>query len=151
MQKPRKLHIDIDPPVETVIEDRYVRFVGVTLLRPHVMIEYDIEPPLQEESPFGPHLVIVDVTDDTSRELYPTFWHDFRWPSIAPGRTTTRLERRPVAEATSLHIVVRPAQRPDANGQRPWTSVHPPVATFDVKLPRDHGLPWESSGVPAER
>ena len=105
MPKPRKLHIDIEPPVEVEIAGRRIAFVGVTLLRPHVMVEYDITPPLQTESPFGPHVVILDVTDDTSDELYATFWHDFQWPAIAEGRTTTRLERRPAADAKRLHLV----------------------------------------------
>ncbi len=140
--KPRKLHIDVDPPVEVEIDGRQVRFIGVTLLRPHVMIEYDIAPPLETESPFGPHLVILEVTDDTSDEPYETFWHDFQWSWIAPGRTTTRLERRPSPEAKSLHIIVRPAEPPDAEGRRPWTSALPPVEEFEVELPPDHGLPW---------
>lgn len=147
MPKPRKLHIDIAPAVEVEIAGYRVAFVGVTLLRPHVMIEYDIRPPLEVESPFGPHLLIVDVTDDTSDELYPTFWHDFQWPSVAPGRTTTRLERRPPLNAARLHIVVRPAQSPDPDGRRPWTSSLRPVAEFDVELPRDHGLPWSESAM----
>jgi hypothetical protein len=147
-RRPRKLHIDIAPPVEVEIDGRRVAFIGVTLLRPHVMIEYDIGPPLEEESPFGPHLVIVDVTDDTSDELYPTFWHDFQWPWLAPGRTTTRLERRPPAEATCLHIAVRSAEAPAPDGRRPWTSSLPRLAEFDVELPPDHGLPWgESTGT----
>ena len=144
MAKPRKLHIDIEPPVEVEIAGRQVAFVGITLLRPHVMIEYNITPPLQTESPFGPHLVILDVTDDTSDELYPTCWHDFQWPWIADGRTTTRLERRPAAEAKRLHIVVRQAEQPTA-GRRPWTSSLPPVAELDVELPPHHGLPWSEA------
>src|SRR6266545_4356978 len=99
MRKPRKLHIDITPPVEVRIGRYDVAFVGITLLRPHVMIEYDITPPLRTETPFGPHVVILEVTDDTSDETYPTAWLDFQWPTIGEGRTTTRLERRPPAEA----------------------------------------------------
>jgi hypothetical protein len=146
MPKPRKLHIDVEPPVEVEIAGRRIAFVGITLLRPHVMIEYNITAPLQTESPFGPHLVILDVTDDTSDELYPTFWHDFQWPWIADGRTTTRLKRRPTVGAKRLHIVVRPAERPGADG-RPWTSSLPPAAEFDVELPPHHGLPWGEAGV----
>jgi hypothetical protein len=142
MSKPRKLHIDIDPPIEVEIAGHHVAFVGLNLLRPHVMIEYNVRPPLQTESPFGPHLVILDVTDDTSDEPYPTFWHDFQWPHIAEGRTTTRLERRRAAKANRLHIVVRPAEPPAADGRRPSTSSLPPAAEFDVELPPDHGLPW---------
>ena len=107
------------------------------------MIEYDISPPLETESPFGPHLLIFDVTDDTSDEPYATFWHDFQWPLISPGRTTTRLERRPDPEAKRLHIVVRPAEHSDVEGRPPWRSSLPAVAEFDVELPKDHGLPWE--------
>jgi hypothetical protein len=141
-QKPRRLHLDVDPPVVVQIGDRNVTFDGVTLLRPHVMIEYDVYPPIDAESPFGPHLLIVDVTDDTSNELYPTMWHDWRWRDRGPGRTTTRLERRPPPDATRMHIVVRPAEPPRPDGHRDELSTRPAVVAFHVELPADHHLPW---------
>lgn len=149
MPKPRKLHVDVSPPVEVEIGGHRVTFVGVTLLRPHVMIEYKVDPPLNTELIFGPHVVIIDVTDDLSDEFYPTMWHDFQWPWIALGRTTTRLERRPPPEAKRLHMVVRPAEPPDAEGRRPWTSSLPAVAEFDVELPPEHGLPWGETSSPS--
>ena len=74
---------------------------SVSPFRPHVMIEYNITPPLQSPLPFGP-------------------------PAVA---------RR-------LHIVVRSAEPPAADGRRPWTSSLPPAAELDVDLPPQHGLPW---------
>jgi len=140
--KPRKLHIDIDPPVVVAIGDHRVAFVGVNLLRPHVMVEYDIDPPLNTPTPFGPQLLILEVTDDTSDRIYETMWLDFPWPEFGEGRRTTRLERRPPPEATRLHVVVRPAEQPTDSGARPWTSSLPPVAEFNITLPADHGAPW---------
>jgi hypothetical protein len=141
--KPRKLRLPISPPVVVDVRGHRVEIDGLTLLRPHVMIEYRIDPPLRTESPFGPHLLIFDVTDDAAPgSPYPTFWHDWHWPTLGPDRYTTRLERRPPATATRLHLVVRPAQSPDADGRRPWTSSLAPLATFEVSLPLEHGLPW---------
>jgi hypothetical protein len=143
MAKPRKLRIEIVPPVEIEIAGHRIAFDGLTLLRGKVMVEYDVIPPLQTETPFGPHLVILEASDDTSSEPYPTFWHDFQWPGRGPGRTTTRLERRPPPEAASLRFVVRRALPADSDGHRPQSSSQPPVASFDVMLPTDHSLPWE--------
>jgi hypothetical protein len=94
--KPRKLHIDVEPPVEVEIDGRRVRFVGVTLLRPHVMIEYEIAPPLETGSPFGPHLVILDVTDDTSDELSERFRR---------SRTTSARDGWSLTSAPGLPII----------------------------------------------
>jgi hypothetical protein len=142
-RKARKLHIAIEPPVEVDVGDHRVTFDGVNLLRPHVMIEYVVDPPIAAESPFGPHLLLLDVTDDTSEEHYPTAWEDFRWPHLEPGRTTTRLERRPPAEATRLHVRVRPVNSPLPAVPGPGSALIRAVAEFDVHLPPDHAQPWQ--------
>jgi len=143
LPKPRKLHVDVDPPVTLTVGGHRVTFVGLNLLRPHVMVEYDVDPPLVTPTPFGPQLLVLEVTDDTSDRVYETMWLDFPWPQFGAGRRTTRLERRPPAEARRLRFVVRPAEAPNESGARPWTSSLPPVGRFDVVLPADHGLPWE--------
>lgn len=51
-----------------------VAFDGLNLLHGVVMVEYSITPPLEVDSPFGPHLLVVEASDDTSDELYETFW-----------------------------------------------------------------------------
>ncbi len=104
--KLRRIHIAIDPAVSAMVAGRTVRFVGANLLQNIVMIEYDITPPLMPPSVFGPHLLVLQVTDDVSGGRYPTTWENFPWPHITPGRTTTRLDRRPPPQATRLHVNV---------------------------------------------
>jgi hypothetical protein len=135
--------VSIEPPVTVEIGERIVRFIGVNLLNGVVMVEYDVEPALNASNagPFGPQLLILTVTDDVSSEVYPTVWEDFRWPSHGPGRTTTRLDRRPPAEARRLHIEVRPVL-PDASAPGPTPAELDTVARFDVQLPPEHGQPW---------
>ena len=145
-RKARKLHIAIEPPVEVNVGDHRVTFDGVNLLRPHVMIEYVVDPPIASEE-FGPHLLLLDVTDDASEEHYPTAWEDFRWPHLGPGRTTTRLEVRPPAEATRLHVRVLPADSHLPAVPGPHSASLRAIAEFDVRLPPDHAQPWqEQSG-----
>jgi hypothetical protein len=143
--KARRLHIAIDPPVEMTLGDYRVTFDGLNLLNGVVMVEYSVTPPHEVDSPFGPHLLVVEASDDTSDELYETFWPDFPWTHIAPGRMTTRLQKRPSPEATELRFRIRPAEPPDAEGRRPWTSSLPVVGFFEVALPPEHGLPWKTS------
>jgi hypothetical protein len=140
--KLRRVHVAIDPPVTAKIHDRRVTFLGVNLLTGVVMVEYDVEPPL-DAGPFGPHLLVLDVTDDVSDEVYPTAWEDFQWPGRAPGRTTTRLNRRPPAEAHRLHVEVRQVGRAGPQAPEPH-SAGEAVARFDVQLPPEHGSPWQS-------
>jgi hypothetical protein len=136
--KLRRVRVAIDPPVTAEIHDRQVTFLGVNLLNGVVMVEYDVEPPL-DAGPFGPHLLVLDVSDD----VYPTAWEDFQWPGRAPGRTTTRLNRRPPAAARRLHVEVRQVDRARPQGPEPH-SAGEAVARFDVQLPPEHGLPWQS-------
>ena len=138
--RPRKLHISIDPAVAVEIDGHRVAFVGINLLRGHVMVEYDIDPPITAQSPFEPHLLLIDATDDTSDERYGTAWEDFRWPHIAPGRTTTRLEHRPPPDAAWMHIAVRPLDAPTPDVHGPGTSSLRAVIEFDIELPPEHGL-----------
>ena len=135
----------IVPPVMAEVDHRRVMFRGVNMLNRAVMVEYDVEPPLDAD-PFGPRLLELAVTDDVSDELYPTAWEDFRWRDRGPGRVTTRLDRRPPAEARRLHIEVRPAAQHDR--QAPEFPVGPVVARFDVQLPAEHGLPWRPGDAP---
>jgi hypothetical protein len=83
---PRRLHIDIDPPQMVEIAGHRVSFVGMNLLPSHVMVEYDIDPPL-DATP-RPRLLTLDVTDDTSDERYPTEWEDQQWRERGAGRAT---------------------------------------------------------------
>lgn len=46
------------------------------------MVEYDVDPPLERDSPFGPALLRLHVTDDIEHEAYPTQWEDFPWPFL---------------------------------------------------------------------
>jgi hypothetical protein len=69
----RRLHVAIFPPIVTEVGHRTVMFVGVNLLNGVVMVEYDVEPPL-DANPFGARLLVLAVTDDVSDELYPTAW-----------------------------------------------------------------------------
>jgi hypothetical protein len=84
---------------------------------------------------------VVEATDDATGEHYPVDWPDMTWRR---GRTTTRLVRRPPAEATRLHFTIRPIEPPpDPHLDfRPYSSSLPPVAEFDVDLPVGHHLPW---------
>jgi hypothetical protein len=150
-RRPRRLHIDIDPVVEADVEGRRVRFVGLNLIYRVVMVEYDVDPPL-DAGPIGPHLLIIEARDDVSDAPYETFWHDFPWgrdgARFPRGRMTTRLEHRPPAAATRLDFVIRPAEAPDHDGRRPWSSQLAPVAQFSVPLPPEHGEPWQPSVLP---
>lgn len=130
------------PPVVTEIGQRTVMFVGVNLLNGVVMVEYDVGPPLDAD-PFGPRLLALAVTDDVSDELYPTAWEDFRWRDRGPARVTTRLDRRPPADARLLHVEVRAADPDDR--QATGRVAGPVLARFDVPLPPEHGLPWQPS------
>jgi len=128
----RRLHIPIDPPVQTRVAGHRVTFDGLNLIRLRVMVEYNVDPPIEpipladtfgrrfdeyipSRGPFGTRIMTLHVVDDTSPEPYPTFWEDLKWPTLGPGRTTTRLERRPPATATQL--VIRPyGGRPGVRG-----------------------------------
>lgn len=141
--KQRRLHVDISPPVEVQIAERRVRFVGLNLISQRVMVEYDVDPPLIRDSPHGPALMTLHVTDDVDNdETYPTHWEDFPWPTLAPNRLTTRPERRPPADARYLHIDVLPADTDLPEPPGPQSAALRRIASFDVDLPPDHGLSW---------
>src|SRR5271170_8142363 len=108
----RRLHVSVDPPVAVAIGARRVTFLGVNLLNNAVMVEYVIEPPLHAPTSPDARLVALYVTDDVNDDVYTTSWEDFQWPDRGRGRTTTRLDRRPPAEARRLHVEVRPADSP---------------------------------------
>ena len=142
--KQRSIHIELERPVEIQIGERRVRFLGANLLNRVVMIEYDVEPPVERRSmPFGPYLLVLDVTDDTDGQPYPTMWEDFPWPLIAPARMTTRLDRHPPADATRLHVEVR---EPVGQGVTAHPRPGPPITVFDMPLPSDHAATWTPSG-----
>jgi hypothetical protein len=132
----RRLRIEISPPVEVEIAERRVRFGG------KVMVEYDVDPPLQREWPHGSTLLELHVTDDLEDGAYPTHWEDFPWPTIAPNRVTTRLDRRPPADARRLHVDVYEPGRERRVQRDPQSPALRPIVSFDVELPPDHGLPW---------
>jgi hypothetical protein len=134
---PRKFHLTIDPPVDADLPARRVRFDGLSFLRPHVMVEYCAEPPIDGSFTFGPKILTLHVVDDTSDEPYPTEWPDFDWKSIGPGRMTTRLEHRPPADATQMLFTVF-AFDAAASPAGPQS----PVARFAVDLPNNHAAPW---------
>jgi len=115
------------------------------MLNGAVMVEYDIDPPLQRESPQGPHLVTLRVTDDATSEIYPTSWEDFPWPDWVPGRTTTRLDRRPPPEARRLHIEVLPVDGSTPAIPGPGTAARRRLVQFDVHLPPESGQPWPTA------
>ena len=145
--KGRRMHLAIDPPVTVRVDDRTVKFVGLSLLNRAVMVEYDVDPPLNRPHPHGAYILVIAVTDDVSEEVYPTMWEDFEWPHVAPGRTTTRLDQRPPPEARLLHIEVRTLV-PEERG-----TLGPPVggqtlARFDVTLPAEHGVEWKADAEP---
>ena len=135
----RRFHLDIDPPVTGHLESRSIRFVGLSFLRDVVMVEYEVDPPFrkQESAGFWDQYLLIDVTDDTGPFLYPTSWPDFEWPWISEGRTTTRLDKRPPAEATRLHVVVHACDAKAATETMKRTRLGF-VAEFDVTLPPDH-------------
>jgi hypothetical protein len=142
--KQRRLHLPIEPEVTFQIEGLRVSFVGLNLLNRAVMVEYDVDPPLQRDRPFGPHLLQLRVTDDLSDESYPTIWEDFPWPTVAPLRVTTRLDRRPDPAARRLSITVF---RTEPASLRPgtWDFISgPELGVFEVELPPEHGLPWRA-------
>lgn len=141
--KLRRLHVAIEPPITAEISGRTVKFVGLNLLNGVVMVEYDVNPPLTSPGPFGPHLLVLLVTDDTSDEVYPTAWEDFRWPHVGPGRTTTRLDRRPPPEAKRLHISMQGFGVPTPSVPGPGTVSLRSALQFDVELPLEHGRPLE--------
>lgn len=143
--RPGRIHIDVSPAVETQINERQVRFVGLHLISSRVMVEYDVYPPLQRDMPFGPVLLQLRVTDDIDDAAYPTRWEDFPWPTTAPNRVTTRLDRRPPADARQLHIEVIPAAAGSSTYRGARNEMLQPVVDFVVALPPDHGLPWASS------
>jgi hypothetical protein len=142
--RPRRLHIDISPAVEMEINGRRVRFVGLNLISNRVMVEYDVYPPLQRNTSFGPELLQLVVRDDTCDDAYQTHWEDFPWPTTAPNRVTTRLERRPPSAARQLHIEVHLALTQSSTPLSPPHGLVRPVADFVVALPPDHGVPWGS-------
>ncbi len=43
----RRLHIPIDPPVQTRIAGHRVTFDGLNLIRLRVMVEYNVDPPIE--------------------------------------------------------------------------------------------------------
>jgi hypothetical protein len=141
--KLRRLHVSVDPPVTVAIGDRRVTFLGVNLLNNAVIVEYAIEPPLLAPTFPQARVVALEVTDDVSDDVYTPSWEDFPWPDRGRGRVTTRLDRRPPAEARWLHVVVRPADSlvPQARGRGSHGLAT--VARFDVELPPEHGLPWQ--------
>jgi hypothetical protein len=136
---PRKFRLAIEPPVQAVLSRHRVTFDGLNFLRPHVMVEYRADPPVSVgPAAFGPKILTLRVVDDTSSEPYPTAWEDFDWSVRGPGRMTTRLEQRPPAKATQLSISVLSLEP---------TSAQRVVASFAVKLPRDHALPWDENSL----
>jgi hypothetical protein len=143
--KQRRFHIAIDPPVVASVGERRVAFVGLNMLNGAVMVEYDIDPPLQRRSPHGPHLVTLHVTDDATSDVYPTSWEDFTWPDWGSGRTTTRLDRRPPPDARRLHIEVLPFDRSTPAIPGPGTGAPRRVVQFDVQLPPESGQPWPTA------
>jgi hypothetical protein len=133
---PGRYHLDLSP-TRVEVDGRRVTFVGAMFHSKSVMIEYDVMPPIVRDAAFGPCLLMLVVTDDTSTEVYPTMWEDFDWSVPRPGRAgrvTTRLERRPSAPATVLHVSVRTPDFTARHLPRPG----PEIARFDVHLPRDH-------------
>jgi hypothetical protein len=133
--------------VAVKIAERQVRFVGLNLISQRVMVEYDVDPPLRRDRPNGPALLKLHVTDDIDNKAYPTHWEDFPWPTIAPHRLTTRLERRPAADARRLHIDVLPAETNLPTHPGPDSVALRRIACFDVELPANHGLAWPASGA----
>ncbi len=138
----RKFHLGIDPPVETEVAGYRVRFDGLTFLRDKVMVEYAADPAPPTSPRFGPKILRLHVSDDCTSEPYPTDWEDLAWPGLGPERMTTRLERRPPADASLLSISVLPADSdfPDDGSDQLLSQCR--VTSFDVELPDDHGALW---------
>jgi hypothetical protein len=68
-----RIHIELAPPVEVQVGERLVGFVGANLLNRVVMVGYDVDPAISERRPpFGPCLLILEVTDDAEGGVYPT-------------------------------------------------------------------------------
>jgi hypothetical protein len=139
MARTRRFHLDF-PTVITTVADRRVSFVGATFHSRCVMIEYDVEPPMDRSGhPFGPRLLTLVVTDDADPSPYPTRWEDFDWSFEKSGRMTTRLDRRPGPEATRLEVSVRSVHAAaTADGGTQYLPSDDEVATFVVVLPADH-------------
>jgi hypothetical protein len=130
---PGRFHLDLSP-IRVEIDGRRVTFVGAMFHSKSVMIEYDVTPPIIRDHLFGPCLLMLVATDDTSTEVYPTIWEDFDWNYRHPGRMTTRLDRRPSATATVLHVSVRTPNFTAPHLPRPG----PEIASIEVQLPPDH-------------
>jgi hypothetical protein len=82
------------------------------------------------------------VRDDVSAEPYPTMWEDFDWSFEQDGRMTTRLDRRPPAEATRLIVSVRaPVRVTESNGFTHAVASERQLASFEIPLPPDHAAP----------
>ena len=142
MHRTRRFHLDL-PTVTATVADRRVNFVGATFHSRSVMIEYDVEPPIDRTGhPFGPRLLALVVTDDAGSGPYPTSWEDFDWSFQHPGRMTTRLDRRPAPHATRLRVsvrVVRLATTQDGGTQH--TVSEDEIVGFGIDLPADHASP----------
>jgi hypothetical protein len=135
MSRPGRFHLDI-PPVRIQVGDHRVTFVGAMFHSKSVMIEYDVDPPIHRDRGnfFGHVLLVLVVTDDAGQDGYPTCWEDFDWNSYQVGRMTTRLDRRPVRQATELRVSVH---------EPVMTGPHQAVAgkevgCFTIALPKDH-------------
>jgi hypothetical protein len=134
VSRPGRFHLDL-APVRLQIGNRRVTVVGAMFHSGSVMIEYDVEPPLTRDNPFGPCILVLVATDDASADIYPTTWEDFDWGFMQPGRMTTRLDRRPPAQATELRVGVH---EPVPAG--PTHAVAgAEIGRFVVQLPIDHG------------
>ncbi len=138
----RKFHIAIEPPVQTSIAGYRVSFDGLTFLRDRVMVEYATDPSPPASPRFGAKVLRLHVVDDCTTEPYSTEWEDLVWPNLGPGRMTTRLERRPPAEASRLTISVLPATSElPGDGSDDLLARHR-VTSFHVELPNDHAMLW---------
>ena len=138
MPRPRRFHVDI-PPVTTLAAGHRVTFVGATFHSRSVMIEYDVDPPIsRDENPFGPLILGLVAVDDAGSGVYATEWQDFDWRGRPPGRMTTRLERRPPAEATRLTVSVRTLEEPTPGGYRYAAPSDQELIVFDIVLPAEH-------------
>ena len=142
MLRRRRFHMKLSP-VMTMADGHRVTFVGVTFHSKSVMIEYDVAPPIDRRSnPFGSLLVGLVVTDDVDPEPYPTCWEDFDWSVHAPGRMTTRLDRRPPPDATRLTVSVRALRRvEEAHAFARIVPSDNELVVFAIDLPLDHAAP----------
>jgi hypothetical protein len=138
----RKFQIEIEPPVQTKVAGYHVSFDGLTFLRDRVMVEYAVDPTPPALPRFGPKIVRLHVVDNRTAAPYPTCWEDLVWPDLGPERMTTRLERRPPADASLLSISVLPANTDlPSDASDDLLSRHR-VTSFDVELPDDHAMLW---------